>query len=73
MNFQHFPGVLLCDNCTSHIEEEIAQLFAQRNIRLITFPPQTSDWFQHLDLVISGAFKREKGERYVVQAAGSQV
>jgi hypothetical protein len=42
---QGFTGVLLCDNCSSHIDEGIKQLLADNNIRLVTCPPHTSDLF----------------------------
>jgi hypothetical protein len=46
------PAVLLCDNCSSHIDDEIMQLLVSHNIKLLTFPLQPSDMFQPLDLVI---------------------
>jgi hypothetical protein len=66
-------SVLLCDNCTSHIDEGLKQLLADNNIRLVTFPPHTSYLFQPLDLVTFAAFKREKREVHVGRPVGSQV
>jgi hypothetical protein len=65
LHFQDFTGVLLCDNCSSHIDEGIKQLLADNNIRLITCPPHTSHLFQPLDLVTFAAFKRKKCEIHV--------
>jgi hypothetical protein len=57
-----FSGVLLCDNCSSHIDEEVMALLVRENIRLITVPPHISYLFQPLDLVTFVTFKREKRE-----------
>jgi hypothetical protein len=72
-HLQDFTGVLLCDNCSSHIDEGIKQLLADNNIRLITFPPHTSHLFRPLELVTFAAFKREKHEVHVGRPVGSQV
>jgi hypothetical protein len=73
LHLDGFPGVLLCDNCASHIDEEIMTLLARHNIRLLTFPPHTSHLFQPLDLVTFAALKREKKEIYCDQPDRSQV
>jgi hypothetical protein len=73
LHLQDFTDVLLWDNCSSHIDEGIKQLFADNNIRLVTFPPHTSYLFQPLDLVTFVAFKREKCEVHVGRPVGSQV
>jgi hypothetical protein len=73
LHLQDFTGVLLWDNCTSHIDEGTKQLLADNNIRLVTFPPHTSHLFQPLDLVTVAAFKREKHEVHVGQPVGSQI
>jgi hypothetical protein len=70
---QHSTGVLLCDDCSSHIDEGIKQLLADNNIRLATFQPHTSHLFQPLDLVPFAGFKREKSEVHVKIPVGSQV
>jgi hypothetical protein len=51
MHLQDFTGVILCDNCSSHIDEAIKKLLTENNIRLVTFPLRTSHLFQPLDLV----------------------
>jgi hypothetical protein len=73
LHLQDFTGVLLCDNCSSHIDEGIKQLLADNNIRLVTFPPHTSHLFQPLGLVTFAAFKHEKREVHVGRPNGSQV
>jgi hypothetical protein len=55
-----FAGVLLCDKCSSHIDEEVMVMLARENIRLMSFPPHTFHRFQPLDLATFAAFKREK-------------
>jgi hypothetical protein len=42
MKLGNVPGVLLCDNCSSHISEEIKQLLGQHAIKLTPFPPDKS-------------------------------
>jgi hypothetical protein len=73
LHLQDFTGVLLCDNCSSHIDEGIKQLLVDNNIRLVTFPPHTSHLFRPLDLVTFAAFKREKREVHMGRLVGSQV
>jgi hypothetical protein len=70
MHLGNFTGVLLCDNYSSYIDEEVMAILARENIRLITFPPHTSYLFQPLDLVTFPAFRREKREIHVTE--GSQ-
>ena len=37
LNLHDFPAVLLCDNCSAHIDEEIMLLLASHNMKLLTF------------------------------------
>ena len=60
MKLKDYPAVLLSDNCPSHRCEEIYKELANHNIRLITFPPHTTNLFQPLDLVTFSSFKLEK-------------
>jgi hypothetical protein len=73
LHLQDFTGVLLCDNCSSHIDESIKQLLTDKNIRLVTLPPHSSHLFQPLDLVAFAAFKCENREAHVGRPVGSQV
>ena len=66
-------AVLLCDNLSAHIDNELKEELARMNIRLVTFPPHTSHIFQMLDLVIFGAFKAYKSGIKTKFAKGSQV
>jgi hypothetical protein len=56
-----------------YIDEEMKQLLAQYNIRLVTFPSHTSHLLQPFDLITFAAFTFEKGEIYVDQSARSQI
>jgi hypothetical protein len=62
LDFHDFPAVLLCDNSSSHIDDEITRLRASHTFKLLTFPPYTSHMFQSLDLVTCGVLKHEKRE-----------
>ena len=53
------PAVIICDNCSAHLDDELLQKLAQNNVRLITIPPHSSHVFQPLDLVTFGIFKKE--------------
>jgi hypothetical protein len=72
MHLDDFAAVLLCDNCASHIHEEVMATLARENIWLISFPSHTSHLCQPLDLVTFAAFKREKREIHVNCPEGSQ-
>jgi hypothetical protein len=43
LNLGNLPGVLLLDNCRSHIGEEVKRFLAQHYVTLITFPPYVAD------------------------------
>ena len=73
MKLEDSPGVLLIDNCPSHQCDEIYKELANNNIRLITFPPHTTNLFQPLDLVTFGIFKQEKSQVRSKYKKGSQI
>ena len=60
MKIEDSPVVLLIDNCPSHVNDEIKQILAMENIRMITFPPHKTNLFQPLDLFTFYVFKLEK-------------
>jgi hypothetical protein len=72
MHLENFAGVLLCDNCSSHIDKEVMAMLARENIWIITLPPHTSYLGQPLDLVTFAAFKREKINNHVTHPESSQ-
>ena len=49
--------VLLCGNCSPHIDAALLQQLAMKKVRIVTFPLHSSHLFQPLDLVIFGAYK----------------
>ncbi|KAA6359762.1 MAG: hypothetical protein EZS28_044711, partial [Streblomastix strix] len=51
------PAAILLDNCPSHISEFSRQICALNNIKLLTLPPNSTQYLQMLDLGIFGAFK----------------
>jgi hypothetical protein len=53
----HMPGVLLCDNHSTHCGEYTRQFLANNNIKLITIPPHSSKFLQVLDVVSFGTLK----------------
>ena len=73
LHLQDFDAVLLCDNCSYHIDDEIKALLGSNRVRLVTLPPHASHLFQPLDLVTFGVFKRHKREVSVSLSKGSQV
>jgi hypothetical protein len=73
IDLHDFPAVLLCDNCSSHINDETMQLRAPNNTKLFTFPPHTSNMFQPLNAVTFRVVKREKRGIQVKIPAGSQL
>jgi hypothetical protein len=73
LDLGEFPVVLLCDDCSSHIDDEIKQIQASHNVRLLTFRLHSSNLFQPLDLVTFCAFTREKCQVSVKLPKGSQI
>ena len=55
--YEKETSVILCDNCSAHVDDDLYQEMKNRNIRFITFPPHSSHLFQPLDLVTFGVFK----------------
>ena len=73
MNLQDSHAVLLMDNCPSHVNEEILKILADEKIRVVTFPPHTTNLFQPLDLVTFNIFKFEKSMTRSIYKKGSQI
>ncbi|KAA6365898.1 MAG: hypothetical protein EZS28_038575, partial [Streblomastix strix] len=53
----HAPGILMCDNLTSHCNIEARQYLAANNVKLITIPPHSSKFLQTLDVISFANFK----------------
>jgi hypothetical protein len=56
--FEGREAVLLMDNCSSHISDEVVAILTEARVRIITFAPHTTQIFQVLDLVLIGALKK---------------
>jgi hypothetical protein len=52
-------AVLLMDNCPSHVGEHSLGLLRDAQVRVITWPPHTTQIFQELDLSLFGVLKRK--------------
>ncbi|KAA6394624.1 MAG: hypothetical protein EZS28_009848 [Streblomastix strix] len=55
----HMPGVLLCDNHSTHCGEYTCQFLANNNIKLITIPLHSSKFLQVFDVVSFGNLMRQ--------------
>ena len=73
MKIEKSPAVLLIDNCPLHTNEELYRRLALENIRVITFPPHTTNLFQPLDLVTFHVYKQEKSNMRSKYKKGSQI
>jgi hypothetical protein len=56
--FTEETGVLLMNNCPSHVTDDIIGLLTEARVRVITFAPHTTQIFQILDVTLFGALKR---------------
>jgi hypothetical protein len=59
--FAEETGVLLMDNCPSHVIDDIIAVLTEARVRVITFAPHTTQIFQVLDVTLSGVLKRRLG------------
>jgi hypothetical protein len=53
------PAILLMDNCLIHTRPEVLKALREHNVKVITFPPHTTQVFQTLDLSLFGVLKRK--------------
>jgi hypothetical protein len=58
--FADEPAVLLMDNCSSHITNDVLDLLTEARVRVITFAPHTTQIFQVLDTTLFGVLKRRQ-------------
>jgi hypothetical protein len=52
-------AIVLMDNCFVHMRPDVLAALRDRNVKMITFPPHTTQIFQTLDLCLFGVFKRK--------------
>lgn len=53
------PAILLMDNCSLHMGEDVIRVLSEHQVKVITFPPHTTNIFQMLDLSLFGVLKRK--------------
>jgi hypothetical protein len=53
------PAILLMDNCSLHTRPEVLEMLREHDVKVITFPPHTTQVFQALDLSLFGVLKRK--------------
>jgi hypothetical protein len=56
--FFECEAVLLMDDCSPHMADEVVALLTSLRIRIITFTPHMTHIFQVLDVVLFGAMKK---------------
>jgi hypothetical protein len=61
--FTEETGVLLMDNCLSHVTDDLIRLLTEARVRVITFAPDTTQIFHVLDATLFGALKRRLGDK----------
>jgi hypothetical protein len=59
--FTEETGVLLMENCPSHVIDDIIGLLTEARARVINFAPHTTQIFQVLDVTLFGVLKRRLG------------
>jgi hypothetical protein len=59
--FTEETGVLLMDNCPSHVSDNIIGLLTEAQVRVITLASHTTQLFQVLDVTFFGVLKRRLG------------
>jgi hypothetical protein len=52
-------AILLRDNCSIHTKPEVLAALRDQNVKVISFPPHTTQIFQALDLCLFGVFKKK--------------
>jgi hypothetical protein len=67
--FADEPAVLLMDNCSSHIINDVLDLLTEARVRVITFA-HTTQIFQVLDTTLFGVLKRR--QRYELPFGGEK-
>jgi hypothetical protein len=58
--FARAEAVLLIDNCPSHVAEVLLDLLLEAGVRVITWPPHTTQIFYELDMSLFGVLKRRE-------------
>jgi hypothetical protein len=53
------PAILLMENCSIHTRPDVPQRVREHCVKVIAFPPHTTQVFQALDLSLFGGLKRK--------------
>jgi hypothetical protein len=56
--FDACEAVLLMDNCSTHMCDDVIAVLTNAHVRVITFAPHTDHVFQMLDVLLFGALKK---------------
>jgi hypothetical protein len=56
--FAQQPAVLLMDDCSVNVSDDVIRILTETNVRVITFASHTIQIFQVLDLTLFGVLKR---------------
>jgi hypothetical protein len=65
--FANEEAVLLMDNCPSHVGELILGILRDARVRVISWPPHTTQIFQELDVSLFGVLKRKRQYKLPIQ------
>jgi hypothetical protein len=57
--FTDKEAVLLMDNCSLHLREDILQTLADYHVKVVAFPLHTTKIFQWLDLSLVGVLRKK--------------
>jgi hypothetical protein len=55
------------DNCSVHAQGDTLQMLADHRVKVLTFPPGTTQNFQSLDLGLFGNFKKRMNYRLLLE------
>jgi hypothetical protein len=58
LDFEHFDAceaILLMDNCSPRMSDDVLAVLTNARVRVITFAPHTTHVFQMFDIVLFGA------------------
>jgi hypothetical protein len=53
------PAILLMDNCSIHRRPDVLKMLREHDVKVITFPPHTTQVYQALDLSLFCVLKRK--------------
>jgi hypothetical protein len=56
--FAEEPALLLMDNCSAHVSDDVIRILTEASVLVISFAPHTKQIFQVLDLTLFGVLKQ---------------